>query len=347
MKTSRYRVARTSGVLASVVGLAMAFGVACGSDESGGGSSGGSTSIKMVVPQSIQYIPVFAAIDGGYFEKQGLDASVSEFTDVQAARTVFLSGDVDVLVGASIGNTALNDNVPIKHVVGLYTGDAQQIVLKKDLESKVEAGDVNALKGLTLATTTPGSGADTTLRALLSQNGITDAKVINNNGLAGAYSALSEGRVDGMITAEPFTTNAIEDGLGFQLMDLADAPDAWPVGQKLPSVVFSVKEDFYNDNRETVDKLVAGVVDALIDFQKDPAPLVAAAQKAMPDQDKDRTAEVVNKVLPRYSPIINEDGWDPAMDLWLETGALKNRVEYDQIVATDYEKEWARFTPNS
>lgn len=314
--------------------------------EDTGNGAAAADELSFVVPQAIQYLPVFAAIEGGFFEEHGIDASISEFQDVQAARTVFLAGEVDVVVGASIGNTALYETVPITHVAGLFTGDPQQIVLSTELEDQLEAGNIEELRGLTLATTTPGSGADTTLRALLSRNGITpgeDAEVINNEGLAGAYSALAEGRVDGMIAAEPFTSTAVNDGAGFVFMDLAAAPEAWPVGETIPSVVFSMQNTFYESNSDLTDRMVSAVVDTHIAIQDDPDLLLTSAGDVMADMDDEFAREVVANVLPRYSPVISEDGWELAMDLWVETDAIENRIDYEEIVATEYQDEWARF----
>jgi NitT/TauT family transport system substrate-binding protein len=221
-----------------------------------------STSIA-VPSRSMNYLNVFLAEE--FLAKEGVKAQITA-VDSGSRAAAALAGN-----SAQFAVLALNEIVNVVAqgqkviaVAGLQNGNAIQVVVTKNvLEKKGVTPDsplaqrIEALRGLKIAVTTPGSSTDQTLKYLLAQGKIDPAKgldIINLNNPPAMLAALQRGQIDGFVHAPPNTTKAVQSHGGVALIDMIDTPAT----KGALFHVLAVKEDWAKANQETVLAVLRG-----------------------------------------------------------------------------------------
>ena len=260
------------GTLLALGCLAMIVG-ACGEDDSGGGSSEGSTAqapadvpaepepgtFRMGIEPWLGYGPWRIAEEQGLFERNGLDVKITNFATDDQINAAFAGGKLE---GTNIAtHTALRfaaSGLPIKIVLledQSTTADA--IVASEGLTS------VSELKGKKVAFE-EGTTSDILLSYALAQNGMTKEDISPVPiPAADAGSAFIAGRVDAAVTYEPYLTSALEQD--------ADAKLLYTAGENpgLVGDVFVVSEDTLSEKPGQIAALVKTWGEALEAYEAD------------------------------------------------------------------------------
>lgn len=200
---------------------------ACGEDEeaapSGGASSTASSEIpaepesgpiKMGIQPWIGYGPWHVAEAEGFFEEEGLDVELTNFTTDNDLNTAFASGEMVV------SNVATHTALKL-----IEAGLDAKIVLLEDVATTADAilagSDIQTvadLEGKRVAYE-EGTTSDILLRYALQENNLTidDVEKVPLPA-ADAGSAAIAGRVPAAVTYEPYLTAALEEDPDFSLI---------------------------------------------------------------------------------------------------------------------------------
>lgn len=252
------RRARARAGRLPVVAAALAFallGAACSSSAAGGSGGGGSASggglqsITVSVSGTTgNTAPIFVGVDAGVFKKYGLDVQVKVLTPTASAAavasgTVDIGGDGPNMVAAVLASKNGAKIIFTNGVTAFYVA----------AESGVNS--LTGLKGKTLATTTPGGGADTAVRTALKADQITpdkDLKIVYLSQNSAALAALAAGRVQAAVVSPPTTIQA-QNKYHLKIFDISK--------YVLPSV-YAVSGGFASEHKDLVQKFIQGYMAA-------------------------------------------------------------------------------------
>lgn len=224
---------------------------ACGGDNGAAGKSGanGKTSVSIMYFQpSASYLPVFVAVDGGYFAKQGIDAKLELTQNTEAvaspAYDFTMTGDTEIVNAAAEG-------VHLKVLAAEVDRPVFKVMAAKDITNGQQ------LRGKKIATFKPGAVARYVTEKFLQSAGLSqsdvDLTVIPQQPTA--FAALKSGAVDAATLVAPFDLNAVHAGYNV-VYD--------PVKANLYGAMSQLvsREDYIKSHPETVQKVVTAFVEA-------------------------------------------------------------------------------------
>src|SRR2546425_5003911 len=182
---------------------------------------------------SPSYFPAIAAVELGYFDKEGLEATIELLFPVTKTYEALRDGGIDFVGGAAHAPLyAFRDWTGCKLLCALSQNMYWFLVVRRDLG--IGRGDLRALKGLRIgAAPGPADG----LKRMLVDSGIDPERDVNiaavpatagvSFGLAAA-SALEKGAVDGFWANGMAAEIALRGGFGTLVIDArrGDGPKA-------------------------------------------------------------------------------------------------------------------------
>lgn len=238
----------------------------CGSASGGSaqGKEAGSKNIVIAEPvHLIAYLPLYAAIDEGYFKKEGLDVKTITATG-GAHVTSVVSGDVWGNIGGPESNQMANNGNkdPIVSIVNVVDRANVYLMANKKLKLKGTSDqDLAAfMKGKSIAAGRYGGSPDLLTRWLLLKVGLNpnkDVKLDEPADASAVVSLVAQGKDDIANGAEPQISEGIKKG-------------AWnepfygfpSLGDYAYSVI-SVKQSTINSQPQIVQKFVNAMLKGL------------------------------------------------------------------------------------
>ncbi len=297
---------------------------------------------------SLIYLPSYVAVTTGEFAREGLTVDFIQSSGGSEAMAALLSGSVQFTVrNLDVVATLREQGQVTKAVVGLESQPTQSLVLSTRLKGKVPdnvdtAAKIQALKGLKLGISTPGSGTDIGLRRLLSYYGLTpdkDVIIVSTRGANEAIAALVQGSIDGFFWPEPVPSQSLMQGNGFKYIDYrTEGPT------ELRQVAYSAvvtTQKIIDSDPELVARVVRAVARAARTMANDPSVAVPAAQKFVDDKLPEQLVrDVVNADAKFYVPDIPEKNVQGMLKDLTSSGAVKTNYKYEDLVATQFIKFW-------
>ncbi|MDE3102330.1 MAG: ABC transporter substrate-binding protein [Chloroflexota bacterium] len=345
--------------------LATAFIAACGGSPTGSVSSpattatpaanavaasaatGPITQVRIGLNRNLLFFPVWVAREWGYFKENGIDPKFTEIASGTELRTAILGGSVDFTVQVPEGSAVLyQKGAQLENVVATQGKLTWSLVLAGKYKGQSKLGDAAFLKGKTIGVSSRGSGSDLQLQALLRAGGLkpdTDVKIVAIGAYANGIPAMAQGRIDGMMSVEPGTSQAIAAG-DFEYVFFGK-PGVYPGSTEVPMGSLAAMKSYIEKQPDVVARVVRSVVEAESAMAKDPDRTLSYAaqlEKSTPDK---LTKAVKGQLIPALTPVISEAGWNALMKTLVDAGSIKSAMPYDTAVATQFKSEWAAFKP--
>jgi NitT/TauT family transport system substrate-binding protein len=193
----------------------------------------------------------FYAHDLGMFTAAGIDEQITTMRNVSEMSAGLIGGSLDVIAGSLVPIAQAHNKGTDLRVIALgnvYTGPPPQGVVVVAQNSPIKTGaDFN---GKTVAVNGLGDFSQVTISAWIDANG-GDVKTVKLLELpfSGVGVALAQGRIDGALLVEPFTTAARG-----QVRVLGDA--LAPIGKHFMVTGWYAKADWLNANRDVARRFV-------------------------------------------------------------------------------------------
>ncbi|MFI1103585.1 ABC transporter substrate-binding protein [Streptomyces melanogenes] len=283
---------------------------ACGSDDSGSGSS---NKVKIMVGglDKVIYLPAMLTQQLGFFKAEGLDVQLlSEPAGVQA-ETALISGDVQGAVG--FYDHTLDLQVKGKQVESVV--QFSQAPGEVEIVSSKAEGDIATpkdFKGKKLGVTGLGSSTDFLTKYLAVRDGLKTSDFTPVAVGAGQtfIAALKQGAIQGGMTTDPTVANVLDQKLGKVLVDLRTPEGSRAaLGGPYPSSSLYMNASWVNGHRETVQKLANALVRTLRWMSSHSAQEIAAKMPAdYAKGGKALYAQSIKSTLPMFT----KDGVMPA-----------------------------------
>src|SRR6266436_2585428 len=273
---------------------------------------------------SPSYFPALAAVELGYFGKEGLEATIELLFPVTKTYEALRDGGIDFVGGAAHAPLyAFRDWTGCKLLCALSQNMYWFLVVRKDLN--LSRGDLRALKGLRIgAAPGPADG----LKRMLVESGIDPEREVNiapvpaaagvSFGLAAAQ-ALGKGVVDGFWANGMAAEIALRGGIGALVIDArrGDGPKA-SRHYTFPALVTTQK---------WIDRSPGTVA-------------AAAAKRHFPAAELALISELVRRDAPYYDPTISRDTVESLNAFARATGLLSGAPAYERVVATQFQSLW-------
>lgn len=305
--------------------------------------------MKIAVPDLISnsYFPAPAAVELGFFEKEGIDASYELIFPVDDANKALRDGKVDFVAGSSHSTlAAFPEWQGAKLVCALSQGMYWFLVARTDLN--IALGDTDALKGLHIGAA---PWVELGLRRLLQEAGLdpeTDVTIAPIPGTivpgvsfgVTAAKALEEGKIDAFWANGMGAEVAVTRGVGTVVLDprRGVGPD---VSFNYTQPTLATTEKMIAENPDAV----AGAVRAIVNVQKalkeDVSKATDAARPSFPEAETDLIAQVVERDLPFYDAAVTPDFVAGMNAFSRDMGLMAGDPAFEDVVATQFSGLWA------
>ena len=297
--------------------------------------------LRVAIPDLISpsYFPAVAAVELGFFRKEGFDATLELLYPVTKTYEELREGRLDFVGGASHAALyAFKDWAGGKLLCALAQNMYWFLVVRADL--KPRRGDLAVAKGLRIgAAPGPVDG----LRQMLKAAGIDPARDVQIGpvpGLAGgnavsfglmAAKALQERQIDGFWANGMGAEVAVRGGYGAVVVDARrDGPEA-AKGYTFPALVAT--DRMIADNPKAAAAAVRAVHAAQIALRENPARSTEVGRKLFPPTEASLIAELIRRDAPFYDPSISRTSVESMNSFARELGLLSKDVPYDRVVA--------------
>jgi NitT/TauT family transport system substrate-binding protein len=208
----------------------------------------------------------FIADKKGYFKAEGIEIKTTPFASAAGMIAPLGRGQLDVgagTVAAGLYN-AVEQGVQLRIVAdkGSVTDKLEYstLVVRKDHIDSGRYKSLADLKGMTIATASPGSGSESSMNEALKKGGLkySDVKVVYM-GFPQMRVALINKGVDAAVTNEPTLTRTLHEGVAVRASKNVIYP-----GQQTAVVLYS--EDFAQHRRPLAQKFINAYIRGVRDY---------------------------------------------------------------------------------
>jgi NitT/TauT family transport system substrate-binding protein len=297
--------------------------------------------LRVAIPDMVSpsYFPAIAAVELGFFAREGIDATVELIFPVTKTYEELREGRIDFVGGAAHAALyAFGDWRGCKLLCALSQHMYWFLVLRRDLG--VKRGDLRAVRGLRIgAAPGPVDG----LKRMLAEAGVDpegEVKIGPVPGSAGsgvsfgmaAARALEEGSVDGFWANGMAAEVAVRGGTGSLVID-ARRGDGPRGTQDYTFAAMVAAQDRIDADPRRAAAAVRAVTAAQSALKSDSSLAARAARKLFPPAELALIEELVRRDSPYYEPLISQASVRALNGFARSMGLLSREPAYEDVVA--------------
>lgn len=239
---------------------------------------------------AVSILPFYAALDEGFFQRQGLDATIVKLAGA-AAQTALAKGEIDFINSPSDAVIGATNGLPFKIVFSAWERAPWTLVGKPELKSMQD------VKGRVIATNRPGSAPHSYLDAGLKRAGLStnDFSLLYSTATQDTFTTLVAGQIDAGVLSPPFDAQAADYGF-HEIAFLGDLLD-------VPYIGLATTDAYLQENRSTVVGAVRALLDAEDWIRAHPAEATALIVKYI-----EVTPAVAERSYQRMAPLLTRTG---------------------------------------
>ncbi len=305
--------------------------------------------MKLAVPDLISnsYFPAVAAVELGFFAREGLDVSLELIFPVDKAYQAMRDGAVEFVGGSAHSALAA---FPEWEGAKLLCAQAQGmywfLVMRADIGAA--RGDVGVVRGRSIGAA---PWVEMGLRRLLVEAGIDlqrDAVSIGpvpgasgagvNFGLTAA-KALEDGMIDGFWANGMGTEVAVRRGVGIVVLDVRRGDGPRPCFN-YTTASLAATDRLIDGSPAIAAAAIRAIVKTQAALREDPARATEVGRKLFPPAEAELIAELIRRDLPFYDAVISPDFVAGMNQFARDIGILKGDIPYDKVVAARFAALW-------
>lgn len=299
----------------------------------------------------------YVAQAGGYYDAEGLDLDEVNVSSGPRQTAAVMGGGSDVApLGLQLVVQASQRAGSIVAICAGYNILPMSVLLSNDAIAKsgitetMSTDDkVRRLKGMRLGITTPGSGTDDMLRALLNRRGMDPNRDITIQPLVtaeGMLAALARGATDGFCFTTPIPEIAVARHLGQIVLEplAGDVPEA----ANVPYIIMATSPETIAAKRPLLLAMVRCWIKAMDLVKADPKSASQLVRRYFPDLDQpvyDTAFEKYRAGVPTSPMITDTQVQNVAAFMRISKGApieAKLSDVFDPSIATEVMKSLGR-----
>jgi len=306
--------------------------------------------VKLAVPDMISnsYFPAIAAIELGFFEREGLDVALELIFPVDKAYAALRDGTIDFVGGSAHSALSAFPNWQgVKLICAQAQGMYWFLVMHADLDAR--RGDVDCVKGRSIGAA---PWVEMGLRRLLIESGIDlardEVKIAPVPGAAGAgvnfgvtaARALEERKIDGFWANGMGAEVAVRRGVGTVVLDVrrGDGPKSC---FNYTCAAIAATQHLIDNSPEVAAAAVRAIVATQAALKRDMALATQVGRKLFPPTEADLIAELIRRDLPFYDGSISRTFVAGMNRFARDLGILKVDAPYEEVVAGQFGSLWA------
>ena len=305
--------------------------------------------MKLAVPDLISnsYFPAAAAVELGFFKREGLDVSLELLFPVSKAYEALRDGQVDFVGGsAHSALAAFPEWDGAKLLCAQGQGMYWFLVMHADLKAK--RGDLSVVKGRSIGAA---PWVDMGLRGLLVEAGIDlerdGVRIAPVPGAMGAgvnfgvtaAKALEEGKIDGFWANGMGTEVAVRRGVGTVVIDVRRGDGPKPCFNYTMASI-ATTDRLIDASPDVAAAAVRAIVNTQAALRADPSRATEVGRKLFPPSEAELIAELIRRDLPYYDPAVSKDTFDSMCKFVQTVGLTKGVGKYEDVVATQFSNLW-------
>ncbi|MBI2861772.1 MAG: ABC transporter substrate-binding protein [Chloroflexi bacterium] len=218
--------------------------------------------------ESLSFAPLYLALAKGFFREEGLDAEWMRISGSAKITAAVVAGDIQIGSHVFQGPLqALDQGLPVQIVGGYNKGVTSQTVMRRDVADHLSItaksplkDKVQALKGLTIVSTSKGGDTDLVLRWLLLREGIDPQRDMDMTYIAtdaDGVAAFKRGAVQAMSYAPPASTQVLDSGEAIMLINWrkGDVPE---LADRLANTL-TVNREYAPQHRDIIESAVRAI----------------------------------------------------------------------------------------
>ncbi|HWK95526.1 MAG TPA: ABC transporter substrate-binding protein [Pseudolabrys sp.] len=306
--------------------------------------------MKIAVPDLISnsYFPAAAAVELGFFKKEGLDVSLELIFPVDKCYAALRDGTIDFVGGsAHSALAAFPEWKGVKLICAQGQGMYWFLVMRADLNPA--RNDLSVVKGKRIGAA---PWVEMGLRRLLTAGGIDlerdQVSIAPVPGAVGATvnfgltaaKALEEGKIDGFWANGMGTEVAVTRGVGKIALDIrrGDGPKGC-FDYTMASIATS--DRLIEQSPDKAAAAVRAIVRTQAALRPDPSLATTVGRKLFPPTEAELIAELIRRDLPYYDAAITPSFVEGMNAFARDIGILKGHPRYEDVVATQFSPLWS------
>lgn len=306
--------------------------------------------MMIAIPDLISnsYFPAQAAVELGFFRKEGLDAEYRLIYPVAACYEAMRDGDADFVAGSAHSVlSAFPEWRGARLLCALSQGMYWFLVVRADLD--IAPGDAEGVKGLRIGAA---PWVDYGLWRMLKELGLDPDSDVSIGPIPGAFAkgdqisfgvtaakALEDGKVDAFWANGMGAEVAVTRGVGSVVFDprRGVGPGA---AFNYTQPTLATTERRIADDPDGVAAAVRAIVNVQAAIRSDVGLAAEVGRKTFPEVEAGLIAQVVERDLPFYDAAISEAFVDGMNRFARDMGVLAGAPSYEDVVATRFSGLW-------
>lgn len=297
-------------------------------------NNNGKTKVEVnEVTHSIFYTPFYVAIEGGFFEKEGLEISLTNGGGSDASMTALLSGSCDIaLLGPeTIIYTAIGGAKDTPKIFAQLTKRDGSFLMgrKEDKNFTWES-----LRGKEIIAGRRGGSPAMSLEYALNKNGLKDGENVTLNydvqfNLTAA--AFVAGTGDYVTMFEPTASEYQREGKAYIVASVGKESG------EVPFTTFAAKESFIKSNEDLIKKFTTALYNAIKYIKETDTQKVAKLlEKSFPSTSLQSIVDSLNsyKEIDAWQEdlLLKKEAFNRLQEVMENAGELTTRVNYEDLV---------------
>jgi ABC-type nitrate/sulfonate/bicarbonate transport system substrate-binding protein len=305
--------------------------------------------VKLAIPDMISnsYFPAIAAIELGFFKREGLDVGLELIYPVDKSYAALRDGTVDFVGGSA---HSVLSAFPRWQGAKLLCAQGQGmywfLVMHRDLGGK--RGDAGIVKGRSIGAA---PWVELGLRRLLIEAGIDlerdKVRIAPVPGAQGAginfgvtaAKALEDRKIDGFWANGMGAEVAVRRGVGTVVLDVRRGDGPKPCFNYTMSSI-ATNDQLIERSPDAAAAAVRAIVKMQAALKEDPARATEVGKKLFPPSEAELIAELVRRDLPYYDASISTSFVADMNQFCRDVGILTGDVAYEDVVATQFAQLW-------
>ncbi len=326
----------TITLLTSILALPLA---GCGKEE----ENGMTPVVLNEVAHSLFYAPMYAAIELGYFEEEGIDLTLVTGFGADKTMTALLTGEADIgfMGPETTVYTYQGDMEDYAVNFAQLTQRAGNFLVARQED---DAFSWDSIKGTTVLGGRAGGMPEMVFEYVLKKHNIdpkTDLTIDQSIDFGSTAAAFSGGQADYTVEFEPHATALEVKGDGYVVASIGEESGY------VPYTAFSVRKSYMEENAETVQAFTNALQKGMDYVNSHTAEEIAqtiAPQFA--ETDIKDAAMIIERYLKqdtwKDNLIFEEEAFTLLQDILRDAGQLTETVPYEELVTTTFAKKAAK-----
>ena len=289
------------------------------------------------VAHSIFYAPMYAAIENGYFEDEGIELTLVTGFGADKTMTAVISGEADIgFMGSEASIYTYNEGAT-DYVVNFaqLTQRAGNFLVARE---EIDDFQWTDLKGKNVLGGRKGGMPEMVFEYILKQNGIDPAIDLTiNQGIdfGSTAAAFAEGNGDFTVEFEPGATSLETEGKGYVAASLGT--DSGYV----PYTAYSAKQSFINQHPDIIQRFTNALQKGMDYVQSyTPEEIAKAIEPQFPETDLSTITTIVTRYYEqdtwKTDLVFEKDSFELLQDILESAGELDARAPYEKLVTTEF-----------